>query len=226
MSNYGKFCPIAKAASVLSERWTLLILREMMSGSTRFNELERGLPGISRALLAKRLRTLLDCGIIQLRDSDVGRPGYVLSDRGLELRPIVIGIGNWGQRWLNAGVTQDEVDTDLLMWDIHRRIDLNELPSKRFVVQLDFHGISSKTYWLVFEDGESSLCHDPPGFDSNILVECDTISMHNVWLGRADLITMMQQDAIRVIGSSAESRAFVRALRFSVFAHVPYAGTS
>ena len=131
MAGYGKFCPIAKAATVLSERWTILILRELFCGSTRFNDIERGLPGIPRALLSRRLRTMVECGILSTSGTDGSPPGYHLTERGMQLQPIVIGIGEWGQRWLNAGTMPDDIDTDLLVWDIHRRIDLERLGSSR-----------------------------------------------------------------------------------------------
>lgn len=224
MAGYGKFCPIAKAASVLSQRWTLLILRELMCGTTRFNDLERGLPGISRALLSKRLRTLVECGVISTQGGDEPRPGYYLTERGMELYPIVLGIGEWGQRWLNAGTLPDDIDTDMLMWDIHRRIDLEGLEARRFVVEFDFHGLSQKAYWLVCENGSVSVCFDPPGFDNDLMVDADTLTLHDVWMGRADLIKAMKRDSIRVHGPSSLARTFVQSLQYSLFAHIPYTG--
>ena len=224
MAAYGKFCPLAKAASVLSQRWTLLILRELMCGTTRFNELERGLPGISRAMLSRRLRMLVECGIVATNGNDSARPGYFLTERGMELHPIVLGIGEWGQRWLNSGTIPDDVDTDMLMWDIHRRIDLEHIGDRRLVIEFDFHGLSHKVYWLVCENGSISICMDPPGFENDLVVDADTLTLHDVWMGRADLTKAMKRDSIRVHGPSTLARTFVRSLQYSLFAHIPYRG--
>ena len=224
MPEYGSFCPLAKAATVLSQRWTLLILRELMCGTSRFNDLERGLPGISRALLSKRLRTLVDCGIITTGEGHVRPTGYYLTQRGMELTPIVLGIGEWGQRWLNSGTMPDDIDTDLLMWDIHRRIDFERVGEGRLVVEFDFRGLSQRSYWLVCENGTASVCFDPPGFENDLMVDADTLTLHDVWLGRADLMMAMKRDSIRVHGPSALGRKFVQSLQYSLFAHVPFNG--
>jgi len=227
MTSYGQFCPIAKAASVLMERWTLLILREFLCGSHRFNELERGLPGISRPLLAKRLRTLADCGIIAPAISSTGEPaGYDLTERGLELLPIVMGIGEWGQRWLNEGTQPSEIDPDLLMWDIHRRLDVSGVEQKRVVVEVDFRGACTVSYWLVIEPPTASVCHTDPGFDIDLLVTADTRTLHDVWIGRADLATALRLGLVCLDGASALRRAFPTWLQLSPFAHIPFNGST
>ncbi len=223
MNNYGKFCPIAKAASVLSERWTLLILRELMCGSSRFNELERGLPGISRAMLSKRLRTLVECGIVTNRSEAESAPGYFLTTRGMELKPLVIGIGEWGQRWLNSGTRTEDIDTDLLMWDIHRRIDLSSISVRRLVVEIEFYGLSRKRYWLVIEGTDVSVCSDPPGFENDLTIEADTLTFHDVWMGRADLVQAMKLNIIRMHGPTELVRAFIQSLQLNLFAQIPHA---
>lgn len=226
MSTYGQFCPVAKAATVLTERWTLLILREFLCGSHRFNELERGLPGISHPLLAKRLRTLVECGIIVPATDVLGDGvGYDLTERGLELQPIVMGIGEWGQRWLNSGTVAAEIDTDLLLWDIHRRIDTSAIDQRRIVIQIDCTGAREKSYWLVIEPPEISICFDPPGFDVDLLVTADSQTLHDVWVGRSDLAHALQRELIRIEGPADLCREFPRWLQLSHFAHVPYRGT-
>lgn len=223
MTTYGQFCPIAKAASVLSERWTLLILREFLCGSHRFNELERGLPHISRPMLAKRLRTLTACGVIEPATDDAGEPaGYTLTPRGMELLPIVMGIGEWGQRWLNASTERDEIDPELLMWDMHRRLDLTRIDRKRVVVQVDFTGLRVVSYWLVIEPPDVSVCFADPGFDVDLLVAADTQTLHDVWIGRADLASALQREMIRLDGPTDLQRAFPSWLQLSQFAHIPY----
>jgi len=225
MSTYGQFCPVAKAATVLTERWTLLILREFMCGSHRFNELERGLPGISRSLLAKRLRTLVSNGVITIRtDQDGSQCGYDLTGRGRELQPIVMGIGEWGQRWLNEGTHIDDVDTDLLLWDMHRRLDVSLVERARVVVEIRCVGIRDKTYWLVIEPPDVSICFEPPGFEVDLLVTADTMTLHDIWVGRADLALALRRETIQMSGPQQLRASFPKWLQLSHFASIPFRG--
>lgn len=221
MATYNTFCPIAKTATVLCERWTVLILRELMYGSTRFNQIERGITGISRAVLAKRLRALVHHGIVATGTNSEGDPGYFLTDRGEELLPLVTEIGEWGQRWFNRKTRPNEVDPDYLIWDIHRRIDVDKIAERHFVVEIAFHGLASGTYWLVIKHGVSSVSLDPPGFSNDIVIEADTLALHDVWLGRTSFTRAMSRGEIRVHGPPHKAEAFVKALRYSAFAKLP-----
>jgi DNA-binding HxlR family transcriptional regulator len=224
MKGYGQFCPIAKAAEILAERWTLLIVRELLSGSTRFNALERGLPGIPRALLAKRLRSLAQAGIVEHRQFSEGAPAeYRLTPTGEELRPLVMGIGEWGQRWLNDTTVDEELDTDLLMWDIHRRINTDVLPDHQVVMQVEFSGARQRTYWLVLEREEPSVCYEPPNFDVDVVLEADTMALHRVWLGRLDFHQACRSGALRLEGPRELVRAIPDWLALSTFAGIPSA---
>lgn len=159
MRSYGEFCPIAKAAEIVAERWTLLIIRELTLGSSKFNDLERGLPNIPRSLLTQRLRLLEKAGVVERRPSTNGkRSEYHLTTAGEELNGIVLGLGEWGQRWVNSQIGPADVDPRLLMSEMRRRIHLDRLPDRRVVVQFDFLGVKQQSIWLVLERPAPSVC--------------------------------------------------------------------
>src|SRR5688572_13011678 len=188
MSTYGQFCPVAKAAEIFAERWTPLILRELLCGSHRFGELERGLPRISRSLLTQRLRTLEEVGLVERRAGPGGRvPEYHLTQAGQDLYDVIVRLGEWSQRWFNPLLDLDNLDPQLLMWDIHRRLNGDCLPTRRVVVQFDFRGDRAGSYWLLLEPGAPSVCWDPPGFEVDLVVAADTMAMHRIWLGHQSL---------------------------------------
>ena len=137
MKTYSQFCSIARALDLLGERWTLLIVRELLCGSTRFGDLRRGIPRISRTMLSARLRELLDAGVIARHDGEQ-EPGYKLTAAGLELAVVVRELGTWGQRWLPRNLRNDDLDTDLLVWDMRRRIDLDALPPVPILARIEF----------------------------------------------------------------------------------------
>ena len=221
MTKYGQFCPVAKAAEVFAERWTPLIVRELVCGSHRFNELESGLPNISRSLLAQRLRSLEQVGVIERRLTADGRAwGYHLTDAGGELASIVIALGEWGQRWVNFDLRPSDLDLDLVMWDLHRRLNWDRLPARRVVVRFDFSGAQSRTYWLVLEHGEASICRGDPGFEVDLYVTADTAAFHRVWIGHLQLAESVREGLIRIDGPSDLVRTFPSWLSYSVFAHV------
>lgn len=221
MTKYGQFCPVAKAAEVFAERWTPLIVREIVCGSHRFNELENGLPNISRSLLVQRLRSLEQAGVIERRPGADGRAGgYYLTKAGEELGGIVVTLGEWGQRWVSRDLRAAELDLDLLMWDVHRRLNWDRLPPRRVVIRFDFSGAQSRTYWLVLEHGEASVCRGDPGFDVDLYVAADTLVFHRVWLGHARFADAIQEQSIQLNGPAELVRAFPSWLAYSTFAHI------
>ncbi len=221
MKPYGGFCPIAKAMEVVGERWTLLVVRELIVGSHHFNELERGLPGIPRSLLVERLRRLERAGVIERRvDPDGKRPEYHLTPAGQELFGVVWALGEWGQRWVNHEIGPSDVEPKLLMWDMRRRIHLERLPERRVVVQFDFRGASQRTFWLVLERPEPSVCYHDVGFSVDLSVTADTVALHRVWMGQMSLLGAIRQGLIAVEGPSELVRAFPGWLALNAFAHV------
>src|SRR5262245_18614619 len=165
---YGQFCPLAKAAEILAERWTLLVIRELLMGSTRFSELRRGVPLMSPSLLSLRLRQLEDARILA-RDQE----HYRLTAAGEELRPIVEGIGVWGQRHARSRLEKHDLDPSLLMWDIRRRIDAATLPPGRHVIRFELGGTKPalRRWWLVNEEHGIELCLDAPKLSEDLVVE-------------------------------------------------------
>ena len=175
-SVYGQFCPVAVASEIFAERWTPVILRELVLGSRRFNDIQRGVPRISRALLVKRLRELSAAR----RDRRNEGGEYTLTEAGQELGEVVVHLGTWGARW-TAPVRRDRLDAKLLTWDMRRRIAVDRLPEKRVVVRFDFRGVPAghkapKTYWLVLERPEVDLCIIEPGFEVDVFVDADLAS--------------------------------------------------
>jgi DNA-binding HxlR family transcriptional regulator len=227
MKEYGQFCPVAKAAEIVAERWTPLVLRELLCGSRRFADLHRGVPLMSRTLLAQRLRQLEDAGIVQSTPRSRGRGHqYALTQAGQELRPVIEHLGEWGQRWARSQLGREDLDPGLLMWDIHRRINVDRLPERRVVVRFDFRGVPRasrcpRTWWLVLKPPDVDLCLKDPGFEVDLVVYADVAALTRVWMGDVGLADMVRQELIRLDGRPIFARAFPTWLALSGFAAVP-----
>jgi DNA-binding HxlR family transcriptional regulator len=195
--SYGQYCPISRALDVLGERWSLLIVRDMLCGATRFNDLARCNPRLSRSLLAKRLRQLELAGVVERIDGE-----YLLTDAGQDLRAVVFGIGEWGARWQFGEPRQDELDPELLMWWAHERLDFSALPDRRIVVQFHFRG-DPRRYWVVKDAAGPSLCMHDPGFDVDVLVDADLGALYEVWLGHIDLRAALRSGGVELSGAPA-----------------------
>lgn len=195
--SYGQYCPISRAVDVLGERWSLLIVRDLLCGTTRFNDLARGLPGLSRSLLAKRLRQLEMSGIVERLDGT-----YVLTPAGEDLRSVVFGLGEWGARWQFGDPRDDELDPELLMWWVHDRLDFSPLPDRRIVLAFWFRDVRRR-FWVVKDAAGPSLCTRDPGYDVDVLLESELTTMYQVWLGRLDLRTALRGGAVELHGAPA-----------------------
>jgi DNA-binding HxlR family transcriptional regulator len=187
-ASYGQFCPVALAAEVLYSRWTVVLVRELVAGSTRFNDLRRGVPNMSPALLVKRLRDLEEAGIVR-RVASRSEPGileYRLTTAGRDLKPVVEAIGKWGQRWFEANVSLQHLDPALLMWDMRRNLDPTPLPKRRCVIEFLYPEPPAHRghWWLIVEPGgEVDLCLVDPGFDVDLYVTTDLRTMTAIWMG-------------------------------------------
>ena len=230
MKGYGQFCPVAKAAEIVAERWTPLVLRELLCGSRRFSDLHRGVPLMSRTLLAARLKQLEDAGIVQsvARAGGRGRE-YHLTAAGEDLRPLIQCLGEWGQRWARAQVARGDLDPSLLMWDIHRRVNLEALPPERVVVRFEFRGVPAtlrcpKYWWLVLEREEVDLCLKDPGFLVDMVVSADLRALTRVWMGYARMAETVRAGLIRLEGPRPLVRAFPTWLTLSSLAGVERVG--
>lgn len=218
MRGYGQFCPVAIASEIFAERWTPLVVRELFCGSRRFNELVIGLPRIPRSVLVQRLRTLETSGVVKRRVDETGRNvEYHLTPAGIELGDVVVRLGDWGQRWADTPVGPRNLDPDLLMWDIHRRLDTERLPEQRAVVQIDLSGANVKSYWLILERPEPSVCRTDPGFEPDLVVEADSVALHRVWVGQLGLEQALREGLIELHGPEELRRAFPGLLKLSLF---------
>jgi DNA-binding HxlR family transcriptional regulator len=194
MRTYAQYCPIVRAVEVLGDRWTLLIVRDMLIGATRFNELSRGLPGLSRALLSRRLRQLVNAGLV-CRTPD----GYALTRAGTDLRPLVFGLADWGARYAFGDPQPEELDPELLMWWIHGRIDTSSVV-KRAVIQVEIADRRRK-YWLVLEPGDASVCYTDPGFDIDAVLAADLSTLYRVWEGEIEFRHALRAGDINLTGA-------------------------
>jgi DNA-binding HxlR family transcriptional regulator len=184
MADYGKYCPVALGAEVVADRWTPLILRELFLGSTRFNDIARGLPGISRSLLVQRLKHLERKGVIDRWPSAVGRGHeYRLTPAGKDLERVVDTLGRWSLEWLYHEYRPRDIDAQTLTWWMHRRVDRDALPPRRVVVQFDHTAPVRETLWVVLDRGEVSVCNQHPGFDVDVVVTCTTPALADVFSG-------------------------------------------
>lgn len=186
--SYKQFCPVAMAAEVLCARWTVLVLREMVAGSTRFNDLRRGLPRMSPALLSQRLKELEAAGIVRRDPSpmDQSVSEYRLTPAGRELEGVVEAFGIWGQRWISTEMTLELLDAQLLMWDMRRHLDPRPLPPRRSVIQFTFpeEPIRTRCWWVLVDPaGEVDLCSVEPGFDVDLYVTVDLRTLTAIWMG-------------------------------------------
>lgn len=200
--NYGQFCPLAKAAEVLCERWTLLVVRELTAGSRRFNDLRRGLPLISPTLLSRRLKRLAEAGVVRRIGDDDGAQAYELTDAGEELRPLVERMATWGHRWVGSRLEDDDLDVGLLMWDIRRGVDGSRFPERRTVVQVRFPDAADgqRDWWLVAEAGETDLCMEDPGHEVDLVLECSVRTLTAIWLCQCSLERAERNRDIRISG--------------------------
>lgn len=202
--SYGLFCPLAMACETIEPRWTLLILNEMWEGATRFNEIRRGVPGISPTLLSKRLREMEARGLIErLEDSAKGTVDYVRTPKAVELEPALDVLARWAYRHIEAEVAFNDLNTDYLMWNIRGTIDASVFPERRTVIRFHFPDVEEEkaTNWLIARPGTAvELCMADPHFDVDLYVEADSKALASVWMEYSSLQTEMSCDKIFLSG--------------------------
>ncbi len=202
MTSYGQFCPVSKAAEVLFEKWTILIVRELLMGTTRFNDFQRAISRISPTLLTKRLKALEEKGVI-IRKQVSGRRGYEyrLTPAGKELEPLLENIAVWGMRWARGQMSDDELDVELLMWEIQRRIQTKNLPGGETVICFEFNDLEKhKSWWVWINEYEVDLCTEDPGKDVDLYITTDLRTMVEVWQGDLDLKKALKDERIQTHG--------------------------
>jgi DNA-binding HxlR family transcriptional regulator len=221
LEGYGQYCPLAKGAEVFAERWTPLILRELLRGTTTFNDLHRGVPNMSRSLLSSRLKKLEACGVLERAVGSAGAH-YELTPAGRELGSVVTQLGTWAQRWYRSTFTAAELDVGVLMWDIRCTVNAKALPATRTVVQFIFSDlrVGSRAWWLVNEGGEVDLCPVDPGDEPKLQV-CTTLpTMTRVWMGDLAMETVLRSGALTIVGSRELRQRLGGWLRLSPYAPV------
>jgi DNA-binding HxlR family transcriptional regulator len=223
MKGYGQFCPIAKACEVLGERWTILIMRELLCGSHRYNDFKRGLPLISPTMLSLRLNTLQKHGLVERKRSrDQKSQEYHLTQAGRELEPIVMGLGAWGARWVRSQMSQEDLSVELLMWDMRRSINSAALPQGRTVMRFEFKDLAKKykIWWILAENDEIDLCMDDPGFDPDVAFISDLKTMTQLWLGDTTVSKARSSGTLDINGSSRLTKNIPKWLMFSGFSDI------
>lgn len=221
VEGYGQFCPVAMAAEVICARWTPLILRELLCGSTRFNDLRRGVPRMSPTLLSKRLKELEQAGVIETRATgQAGIVEYHLTQAGQELRPIVMSLGIWGQRWVETQLTLKNLDPSLLMWDMRRSLDLTPMPPRRCTIQFHYPELSDirRNYWLVIDGRVVDLCLSDPGYEVDLFVETSLRTMTAIWMGLTNVQAELDAGRLELSGDKTLARSMQQWLGLSPFA--------
>jgi len=221
--SYKQFCPVAMAAEILCTRWTVVLLRELIAGSTRFNDLRRGVPRMSPALLSQRLKDLEAAGILA-RVSSASERGafeYQLTAAGRELRPVVEAFGIWGQRRIEAELSLQHLDVQLLMWDMHRNLNTKPMPERRSVVQFAYPKLpaAQRLWWLLVDPKEGvDLCSVDPGFDVDLYVSVDLRTMTAIWMGLDTVRAAVASRRMMLTGSRQLATAMQSWLGLSPFA--------
>lgn len=218
MQGYGQFCPLAKTLEVVGGRWTLLVIRELMAGATRFSQIRIGVPLMSRTLLAQRLKELEDSGLVVSARKNAGRGRlYRLTTAGAAMLPALEALGDWGVRYAQRHLRPEDCDPDLLMWAMRRHGERAALPRKRFVVRFEFRNLprsrrSLTTWWLLWDRGAFDHCVENPGFDVDLVVNCAIDTLVKVWMGTLGLAEAIASGAVRFTGDQAARTAFVNFL--------------
>jgi DNA-binding HxlR family transcriptional regulator len=203
--SYKQFCPVAMAAEILSTRWTIVLLRELIAGSTRFNDLRRGVPRMSPALLSQRLKELEQAGIVRrvVSRDEPGLREYHLTRSGRELQPIVEAFGIWGQRWVQSELSLENLDPGLLMWDMRRSINPTPMPKRRSTIQFLYPELPAqrRAWWLIVTPNEGAdICSVDPGYDVDLYVSSDLKTMTAIWMGLDTVRAAVRDDRVKLTG--------------------------
>jgi DNA-binding HxlR family transcriptional regulator len=221
--SYGQFCPVAMASEIFCTRWTPLILRELLSGTARFNDLRRGVPRMSPALLSKRLKELEKAGVVVVLRKAKGEVEYRLTASGEDLRPIVMGLGFWGQRWVESQLSLKNLDPSLLMWDMRRNLNPAPLPPRRCTIQFLYPDVppNRRNWWLVVEPDKVDLCGFDPGYEIDLLVTSSLRTMTAIWMGMTAVKQAVEAGQLQLGGDPRLAGAMQQWLGLSPFAAEP-----
>jgi DNA-binding HxlR family transcriptional regulator len=220
---HGQYCPLALAAELLCERWTLLIVSRLLDGCSQFNEIHRGVPRITATMLTQRLRHLQRAGVVMSRPAPRGAPrNYELTAAGRELEPLIEGLAVWGQNWARD-MRSDDLDPAFLVWSMHMRLDSASMPAGRTVLAFEFSGAprEPRRFWLVNENGTVDMCLKDPGYAVDVYVRADLRLFIEAWRGFRNLRAEIASERVKLIGPAALTRQFPQWLRLSALASFP-----
>lgn len=222
MSIYGQPCPVARAVSLLYERWTALVVRELLTGSRQFNDIHRGLPRMSRTLLSRRLRELMESGVVERATLPQGAQGYRLTRAGRELEPIVEQMAAWAKRWLGREAEPDEADPAHLMWVIRRHVEFDKLPSNPVAVEFEFTDVADDqcTWCLYLDHKVASVGQEMPRGGHHLVVRGACRDLARAWFGDIDLQEALDDGRLQLDGDASLRRSFPRWIGRSPFARV------
>ena len=225
MSTYGQFCPVALGAEIFAERWTPLILRELLIGNRRFSDIQRGNPKISKNLLTRRLQSLCSSGIVELVQAESGHGHeYRLTVAGRELGAVIEALGTWGYRWASKDLTDKHLDPGWLMWVLRRMIRVDALPPERVVLLFRFRRHNDQLFWLVLHRPEVDLCLYDPGYELSLEIEADVEALARVMLGQAGLLEVIRRGGVEVHGAPRHRKAlpsWIGVTHFAALANTP-----
>jgi DNA-binding HxlR family transcriptional regulator len=219
--SYGQFCAVSMAAEIVCNRWTALVLRELLAGSTRFNDLRRGVPRMSPSLLSKRLKELEEAGVIAAkRTRQPGVREYRLTQAGEELRGVIDSLGFWGQRWIESSLSLKNLDPALLMWDMRRNLRPQPLPSRRSTLKFNYPElrVDRRSWWLVIDGENIDLCLTDPGYDVDLHVRSSLRTMTAIWMGITNLEREIKSGNVTLEGEKAIARSMHQWFGLSPFA--------
>lgn len=220
---YGQMCPVSKAAEILGERWTILIVRELIAGTKRFSDFQRSLSQISPTLLTRRLQQLEEVGLV-FRQSipDQRRVEYQPTAAAKELQPVILGLAEWGMKWARGQMSDDELDVELLMYDLNRRLDQSQLPGGRIVIKFHFPKLPKFAHWWIVleDDGTRELCVDNPRKAIDVEIITDLRTLAEIWAGDLEIRHAKESGKLLVKGKEPLVRNIAAWLRPCLFAHV------
>ena len=216
---YGLYCPTSKATEVLMPRWTIQILGELWGGATRFNDIKRGLPGVSPTLLAKRLKEMQETGLVErVEDKATGRIDYIRTQKAADLDDILLALAKWAQAHIEADIALEDRDADLLMWNIRNQFDSDALPPEKTIIRLNFADATSPatTYWVIHNPGDKvEICASDPGFDVDLFIETTVGAFTGVYLGRIPFARAVEDGSLFFSGSALLEKTFLHWFRLS-----------
>ena len=220
---YGQFCPIAKATEILGEKWTFLIVRELIMGATRFNELQRGLTLISPTLLSKRLESLTSNGLV-LKKKIPGQKGYeyFATESCKELMPVIISLGQWGMRWARSNLTEKDYDVELLMLYLKRSIVPDKLVGTETVIRFKFTDIKEyPDWWIVVTGKDLDVCVNDPGKEVDVYFTSAVKTLADIWMGESSYRKAQSSGDMKIVGDPQLTRNITSWMANSIFADLP-----